>query len=931
MNIYLQNETNFSHNGLGFLIDVLNAKVEDNLNGDYSLIFEYKKEGKLSEYLVNENIVRCRVADGSNQLFIIKNVIKTFNSIQVICKHIFYRLLDNFVEDVAPANLSGQPFLQWILNKTNYDNKFTAHSDISTPKSARYVRRNPVDCILGDTDNSMINLFGGELKRNNFDIYFNKKIGSNNGVKLIIGKNITGINITIDTNSVHTKIMPQGYDGLFLPEKYVNSPLINSYVSPKIYKVEFSDIKYDPEDEYAYHTQDEAYEALRNAVQGLFNNGIDKPTINVKVDWIELSKTNEYKNYVNLERVNLGDTITIDLLGVQYQSRVIKTIYNVLNDKIETFEIGKPKANLSDSTNQIIKQIEKVNPTSILEQAKKNATEQLTKAMGGYVYKTENELFIMDTNDVVTATKVWRWNLNGLGYSKNGINGPYETAITQDGQIVADFITTGKLNTSVIEGYDSLITMVKNIPAITTENEGTGTLLLQNLMNSRLIYLNIHPTSKDILGLFASTQLKASPNLKSLSRKIWFEGNTNFSYLLPNNLYFYSETIYDEFIFDGAEKQIYIIHRVGIDNEGNKYELEEEIKESFEYYDYFIGDGDYKIYMPSYPSAYISIKAMIKNDYTTQFATKLELSNSITQTSNSIMQEVNLDLDTLKENVNASLELKVDTDKLMSQINAKADEINFESNKMRIKTDDFEIANGNATFSGKIVGAEISSNTLNGNNIIGGNITGATIDGNMISGGTINGTTISGNTISGNTISGGTINGTTITGVNIITNTDSFQNGIEVQSNNAGTKFQIRGTTAVAINSNNESTIQMMYESGWIRCVNLIQTSLESQKRDFEKFKNALKIIKDIDIYKYHLKGEKADAKKHIGFVIGKKYKYSSEITSTDEDGNEIGVDVYSMTSLCLQAIKEQQEIINKLIKRIEVLENAKNVIKNDI
>lgn len=462
MNIYLQNETDFTHNGLGFLTDILNAKVEDNLNGDYSLVFEYKINGKLSEYLVNENIVRCKVADGTNQLFLIKNVIKTFNSIQVTCRHIFYQLLDNFVEDVAPTNLSPQLFLQWVLDRTNYENNFVAHSDISATKSARYVRRNPVDCILGDTDNSMVNLFGGELKRDNFDIYFNSRIGSDKGVKLIIGKNVTGINITVDTNSVHTKIMPQGYDGLLLPEKYVNSILINNYVTPKIYKVEFGDIKYDPEDETAYHTEEEAYEALRNAVEDLFNSGIDKPTINVKIDWIELSKTNEYKDYVNLERVNLGDTITIDLLGTQYQSRVIKTIYNPLNDKTETFEIGTPKANLSTSTNQIIKQLEKATPSSILAEAQKNATDQLTKAMGGYVYKTENELFIMDTNDKKTAQKVWRWNLNGLGYSSSGINGPFETAITQDGQIVADFITTGKLNTAVIEGYESLILDVKD-------------------------------------------------------------------------------------------------------------------------------------------------------------------------------------------------------------------------------------------------------------------------------------------------------------------------------------------------------------------------------------------------------------------------------------------------------------------------------------
>lgn len=463
MNIYLQTETDFNHNGLGFLTDVLDAKVTDNLNGDYSLSFKYKINGSLNEYIQNENIVKCKVSDGTKQLFIIKNITKTFDSLQVNCKHIFYQLLDNFLEDVAPTNLNVQQFLQWILDRTSYKNIFTAYSDISTIKSARYVRRNPVDCILGNTDNSMANLFNGELKRDNFNIYFNKMIGTDNGVKLIIGKNITGINISIDTNSIHTRIMPQGFDGLLLPEKYVDSSLIDLYSNPKIYKVEFSEIKYDPNDENAYQTTEEAYDALRSAVQKLFDSGIDKPLINVKVDWIELSKANEYKNYSNLERVDLGDTITIELLGISYKSRIIKTVYNPLTDRIESFEIGTPKANIGTSTNQIMKEMEKINPASILESAKNNATQMIINAMGGYVYKTQNELFIMDTDNPNTAMKIWRWNMNGLGYSNNGIDGPYETAITSDGKIVADFITTGKLDTSVIEGYDSLITQVSNI------------------------------------------------------------------------------------------------------------------------------------------------------------------------------------------------------------------------------------------------------------------------------------------------------------------------------------------------------------------------------------------------------------------------------------------------------------------------------------
>ena len=103
----------------------------------------------------------------------------------------------------------------------------------------------------------------------------------------------------------------------------------------------------------------------------------------------------------------------------------------------------------------------------------------------------------------------------------------------------------------------------------------------------------------------------------------------------------------------------------------------------------------------------------------------------------------------------------------------------------------------------------------------------------------------------------------------------------------------------------------------------LTQTSLAEQKKNFEKFENALSIVEGIDLYKYNLKTESDGHKKHIGFVIGEDYNYSSEITTVDENGKEIGVDNYSMTSLCLQAIKEQQEMIEQLKQEIQILKGG--------
>ena len=107
--------------------------------------------------------------------------------------------------------------------------------------------------------------------------------------------------------------------------------------------------------------------------------------------------------------------------------------------------------------------------------------------------------------------------------------------------------------------------------------------------------------------------------------------------------------------------------------------------------------------------------------------------------------------------------------------------------------------------------------------------------------------------------------------------------------------------------------------SGDVTCNSVIQTSKEEAKKNFEKLPSGLDIIKNIDIYKYNLKGEEDDTKKHIGFVIGDNYNYSKEVTSKENDG----ADIYSFVSVCCKAIQEQQEQIEELKSRIEKLEKG--------
>lgn len=148
------------------------------------------------------------------------------------------------------------------------------------------------------------------------------------------------------------------------------------------------------------------------------------------------------------ERFKISDQCRVESTphGMNKYFRLTKQTLNLNNPEKDKFTLGKnEKATLSSKSNAVSEEIKKVvesivPPNHILNQAVANATALITSAMGGYVVKTNNELLIMDTDDIETAKKVWRWNINGLGYSSTGYEGPYTLAMTMDGKIVADFI-----------------------------------------------------------------------------------------------------------------------------------------------------------------------------------------------------------------------------------------------------------------------------------------------------------------------------------------------------------------------------------------------------------------------------------------------------------------------------------------------------------
>ena len=444
--LYKKNETDFTHNGL-MILQPIEAVVTEEINGDYSLKLTMPRG--FSE-IENEQIIKVPTPK-TDQLFRVYNSdIDMLGNPVFYARHIFYDLLDYFLEDTRPTG-NGALAISKILENT----PFTGTSDIETVNTAYYQTMSPVKAILG-ADNAFITVWGGEVERDNFFVRIKKRIGADRSVSIRYRKNLTGLRLVTDLSNVATKIMPTGLreDGqtlLKLPEKYVESPLIGNYVNAKTTRIHYSDIKISEE-----MSDSQALEALRNTAKQEFENGIDKPQVTATVEFVPLQDTEEYKDFSVLEKVYIGDTVQIfhEDLKIELSTKVISYEFDALSQRYKKVILGNVNPKYGDTQRQYVKQQAK-QTTTALEQAIINATQLITGNSGGYVVlhpsEKPQEIFIMDTPDMNSAQRVWRWNLSGLGYSSTGVNGPFELAMTLDGAIVADFITAGTINGALIK------------------------------------------------------------------------------------------------------------------------------------------------------------------------------------------------------------------------------------------------------------------------------------------------------------------------------------------------------------------------------------------------------------------------------------------------------------------------------------------------
>ena len=440
-------------NGLGRLPDAASCKVTEERNGAFTLEMTYPITGLHYADIAIGGVIKAKPNELADpQLFRIYHITKPLNGVVTIdAQHITYDLGKAVVKPFTAKGI--QSAVSSMLKNMIGGSGFSFSSDIENsgstltneiPQSFR--------AILGGQDGSFLDVFGGEYEWNNAKVILHSHRGSNNGVTIRYGKNLTDIKQEENISETYTAVYPYVLNS---DQETIAGDLqtVVSTSEPKILALDLSS-KFKEED-----GTPTAAEINAKAQKYIKANNIGVPKVSLDVSFVQLWQTEEYKDIAPLERVSLCDTVTVkyEKLGVDAKAKVIKTVYDVLAERYDSITLGDAKSTLASTIASAPEKAEIQKQTSsALESAITRATKLITGQKGGHVVIKSDangkpqELLIMDTEDETTATKVWRWNLSGLGYSSKGINGEYGTAITQDGEIVADFITTGDLNAQVI-------------------------------------------------------------------------------------------------------------------------------------------------------------------------------------------------------------------------------------------------------------------------------------------------------------------------------------------------------------------------------------------------------------------------------------------------------------------------------------------------
>ena len=364
--IYSRENNNFSNNGDMTLFPD-SCTLTARLNGIWKITMTHSLDVENRwKYIEPEAVLAVPTFMGAKQLFRLSDKIeKNDYEISITAYPIFWDAADeHMLFDVRPTGKTGQQALDLMTNGTKYSGK----SNITDVKTAYFIRRNLLDAINGESEPNFIKTWGGEMLFDNYEVIINDRVGGDYGYEVRYGKNMEGVRHTIDLSNVITRIFPVAYNGYTLSTNYVDSPLIENYVKVYAREMVFSDVKMrddanDGDEEKGIiicDTQEELDAALTLKSNAQFEAGVDLMKVTISVDMIDLSSTEEYKDFKDLEKVALGDAVRCynSRLDIATEQRVVEIGWDCIENKVMSVVLGDYETTFIDKTSSVVNRVE---------------------------------------------------------------------------------------------------------------------------------------------------------------------------------------------------------------------------------------------------------------------------------------------------------------------------------------------------------------------------------------------------------------------------------------------------------------------------------------------------------------------------------------------------------------------------------------------
>lgn len=425
--IYLFNANEVDFIGGTPLVNAYEDIIVEEINGRYDLSFNYPCSDKSYKLLERFKLCYADTPQGK-QAFSIVSVDKHVGYVSVYALHVFFMLDKTTVGDItttSPVNCT--EILKRLKKSLTEENRYSFYSDIKEGHVFNISKVSPLKA-LGEGKHSILGQWGGYLKRDNYSVGVVSRLGVDTEHLIAKRKNIADLSLKQTGEAIVTRLYLTAKlkDSEAVIETVVDSPLINTY--PYIMATNRS-----------YENED--IKSLEDLIK-IGKAEFSKMRIDLPKETFTITATEEINGY----GLNLGDSVLILYEDYDLSKRIEVSSYEYIPmakrykslsfGELENTFTGAVTGSVSDKVDEAVKIGE-----SAYTRAVEAQTELITKLTAGHVVKLDGELLVTDDEDYKRARNVWKWSVNGLGFSSNGYSGPYETAITMDGHINAKALT----------------------------------------------------------------------------------------------------------------------------------------------------------------------------------------------------------------------------------------------------------------------------------------------------------------------------------------------------------------------------------------------------------------------------------------------------------------------------------------------------------